>query len=208
MKKLILLFLVFSSHFLFGQRVVTLSVVQPPEFGFSISKPDTTIIKGSSIVLGTDLIVFGGSGEYTYHWVPTGTLSDPSISNPIASPTDTTSYLLTITDKYGCSITLYYTVNVTSLTGLHNLTPLSQSLQAVLFPNPNKGILKLNITGQPVKKLTISLFDSHGKVLKKQIINGFTGDQTETLQLNFVSGNYIVLIKSGTESISRKFIIQ
>ena len=58
-----LLFLI--PQIVFAQKVITLSINQPPEFGFSVSKPDTTIVKGRSVVLGTDLIVFGGSDQST-----------------------------------------------------------------------------------------------------------------------------------------------
>ena len=40
--------------------------------------------------------------DYIYRWSPFSTLSDSSIFNPIASPLETTSYVLTITDEDGC----------------------------------------------------------------------------------------------------------
>jgi hypothetical protein len=36
--------------------------------------------------------------QYTYSWVPANTLDDPSIMNPTASPTSTTTYTVTVTD--------------------------------------------------------------------------------------------------------------
>ncbi|MEM9919566.1 MAG: PKD domain-containing protein [Bacteroidota bacterium] len=39
---------------------------------------------------------------YTYSWLPSESLSDPSIFNPIASPTETTDYFLEISDENGC----------------------------------------------------------------------------------------------------------
>ncbi len=37
-----------------------------------------------------------------YDWLPITDLSDPSIANPIASPSDTTEYTVTITDTFNC----------------------------------------------------------------------------------------------------------
>ncbi|GIV33611.1 MAG: hypothetical protein KatS3mg031_1146 [Chitinophagales bacterium] len=37
-------------------------------------------------------------GVFTYSWTPTTTLSDPNISNPVATPTDTTFYVVRVTD--------------------------------------------------------------------------------------------------------------
>lgn len=40
----------------------------------------------------------GGSGPYTYSWSPAAGLSDANIINPVASPSVTTTYILTVTD--------------------------------------------------------------------------------------------------------------
>lgn len=39
----------------------------------------------------------GGCGPYSYSWAPAGTLSNPNIQNPVASPTVTTTYTVTAT---------------------------------------------------------------------------------------------------------------
>jgi hypothetical protein len=56
---------------------------------------------------------------YTYNWFPTLGLSSSTISNPIANPTQSTSYLLTVTDQVsGCTTTdqVAVTVNTTAPT--------------------------------------------------------------------------------------------
>ncbi|MCX6269459.1 MAG: T9SS type A sorting domain-containing protein [Bacteroidetes bacterium] len=45
----------------------------------------------------------GGTAPYTWLWSPAGSLSNPTLSNPLASPASTTSYTLTATDKNGCA---------------------------------------------------------------------------------------------------------
>lgn len=50
-----------------------------------------------------DVANLSGSGGISCSWTPAGTLSDPNICNPIANPTDTTTYYLTVTDVNGCS---------------------------------------------------------------------------------------------------------
>lgn len=52
------------------------------------------------------------STNLTYAWSPVETLSDANIANPIANPTTTTIYTLTVTDEYGCQKTDQVTVNV------------------------------------------------------------------------------------------------
>ena len=57
---------------------------------------DTTICKGSN----AQLFASGGS---TYSWTPTSTLNNPNIFNPVATPADTTTYYVTVTNVSGCS---------------------------------------------------------------------------------------------------------
>jgi gliding motility-associated-like protein len=63
-----------------------------------------TICEGRSIQLEA-------SGGSTYLWQPSTGLSDPHIPNPIASPTETTTYTVQISDN-GCSAPAQITVNV------------------------------------------------------------------------------------------------
>lgn len=51
---------------------------------------DTAICERASVQLNA-------SGTGTYSWLPSAGLSDPSIANPVASPTVTTTYTLTVT---------------------------------------------------------------------------------------------------------------
>ncbi len=50
-----------------------------------------------------DNVQLNGSGTGTVAWTPTTGLSDPSVLDPFANPTDTTNYVLTITDAAGCA---------------------------------------------------------------------------------------------------------
>ena len=57
--------------------------------------------EGGAVVLeGTAASSF--STNFTYSWTPVESLSDPTIANPIATPSTTTMYTLTVTDEYGC----------------------------------------------------------------------------------------------------------
>lgn len=62
---------------------------------------DVSIITGGSATLNGS--AGGGFGPYSYTWGPVGSLSDPFIANPIATPAITTLYTLTVTDAHGCT---------------------------------------------------------------------------------------------------------
>ena len=69
-------------------------VIQNACFNFA---NDTTICVGEVVPLSNDSSTSG----WTYLWSPATDLNDPNISNPIASPSETTTYFLTITDGTG-----------------------------------------------------------------------------------------------------------
>jgi hypothetical protein len=59
--------------------------------------PDT-ICQGQYSQLS--VTIQGGPGPFTYLWSPTATLSDPDISDPLASPLVTTMYHVLVTDQF------------------------------------------------------------------------------------------------------------
>ena len=67
--------------------------------------PDVSIFENTSIQLAA-------TGGTTYSWTPGTGLSDSTISNPIASPTVTTTYYVTVTSSNGCSAIDTITVTV------------------------------------------------------------------------------------------------
>lgn len=96
-----------QSNLVVGTYVVTITDVS----GCSLVSPDyeiiqnacfdfandTTICVGETVTLSNDTPVVG----WNYQWSPAVNLNDPNIPNPIASPTETTIYFLTITDDNG-----------------------------------------------------------------------------------------------------------
>jgi len=76
--------------------------------GIRFAYPDPLIDAGNNTALCTGQTqVLGGSptstGNVSYQWSPSTNLDDDTIANPIASPLDTITYYLTVTDQRGCS---------------------------------------------------------------------------------------------------------
>ena len=78
---------------------------------FADAGVDQAICFGLSTTIDGD----GGDFESQYSWSPTTGLSDPTIANPEAAPTSTTTYTLTTLDIYGCPATDEVTVVVNPL---------------------------------------------------------------------------------------------
>ena len=72
--------------------------------------PDAVICAGSSTQLSA-------TGGVSYQWSPTTGLSNPFIANPIANPTFSEFYCVTVTDANGCTDTDCVTVSVQKLHG-------------------------------------------------------------------------------------------
>ncbi len=66
---------------------------------------DVTICSGDTTTLHA-------SGGTSYSWSPTTGLSDPTIAEPVASPTDTTAYIVTVSNSSACTSTDTVVVNV------------------------------------------------------------------------------------------------
>ena len=84
----------------FGTDVVVISVNPKP---VANAGSDVAFCAGGTVTLsGT---ATSGTPAYTYAWSPSAGLSNASIRNPIATPTATTTYTLTVTDSKGCNST-------------------------------------------------------------------------------------------------------
>jgi hypothetical protein len=207
MKTTFFLIMILLPPLINAQIKLVLSVNQPAEFGFSLSRQDTTIEKGKSVLLGSGIVVYGGSGQYSYLWSPATTLNNPAILNPLATPGDTTVYMLKVTDKNGCSFSLNYKVNVKIPNVNFDLIPAPKAISAVLYPNPVKGEFKVKLTGKPGNKIELLVSDNLGRIISRKVIRDFRGEQTEYFRIAVKQGMYTLQVISGEEHISRSFII-
>ncbi len=60
---------------------------------------DVTIPTGGSVNLNANGAVTG----WEYEWAPSATLNNPNVTNPVATPEETTLYYVTVTDENGCN---------------------------------------------------------------------------------------------------------
>lgn len=65
--------------------------------------PDKTICAGDSVVIGGSPSFYGGTAPYSYSWAPTISLVNPNTPNPIAFPSNNTTYTLNVQDASGAT---------------------------------------------------------------------------------------------------------
>lgn len=70
-------------------------------FARVVPYPEVTAAPDTGICYG-DQIRLRGTGGAFYRWFPGNSLSDSTVADPLASPTDSTLYTLTVTDTLGC----------------------------------------------------------------------------------------------------------
>jgi hypothetical protein len=104
----------------------------------SITASPGTMCAGNSATLTPT--VSGGTLPYAYNWTnPGNSLNNPTIANPVASPTVTTTYTLTVSDVNGCFWNSTVTVFVNPAV-VGNITYTDPTC------NQNNGSASINIT--------------------------------------------------------------
>ncbi|MBB3697251.1 T9SS type A sorting domain-containing protein [Flammeovirga yaeyamensis] len=84
-------------------------------------------------------------------------------------------------------------------------------MSAQVYPNPVRDQLNLSITGlQLGNEMTISLMDKMGKVIHQEYkkLNGSSLIYNVDETVDLVPGNYLLIITSGSEKITKRFIKQ
>lgn len=71
----------------------------------SASSTSDTICEGQTAILNA-------GGGTTYLWEPQGSLDNPNIANPGATPDSTTTYYVTVTNDFGCTDVSSVTINI------------------------------------------------------------------------------------------------
>jgi hypothetical protein len=122
-----------------GETTQTIEVTESGEYWVEVSylgnfERDTvevTVWPLPTAYAGEDVQIYIGypplsaqlnaTGGVSYSWDPTTGLSDPNIANPVAQPSVTTTYTVTVTDANGCQDTDDITVNVMDVRCGHNM---------------------------------------------------------------------------------------
>jgi hypothetical protein len=189
-----------NSVVLTGQ-VITLNSNQAPPLSANAGS-DITIKPGRSISLGGYPCATDGYGGYVYLWSPAAGLDNPTNPNPLATPTGTTTYLLTVTDSKNCSVQDDITVTIQA-TGIDETT---SSVGFNVFPNPNGGLLAIEVNGA-VGQTFLKIINSTGLVVYqlKQDAAPFLRTEVDTRPLP--KGAYLVIAIVNGQVITKPIIV-
>ena len=159
----ILLALCVFSTFTKAQVNIELNINQPPPLVVTTGTGQTICAGGNSSIGGT---ATGGKEPYTYAWSPSTGLSNATIANPVASPSVTTTYALTVTDANNCKSTDNIMITVDPCTGINNASGTAGVGNFSIVPNPNRGSFSVVWSSIPVNDLVVlEIYNFQGKRL-------------------------------------------
>ena len=162
---------------------------------------DTTICKGDSVVIGSTFI-----SNYIYHWTPATGLDDTTKQQPVASPTATTTYVLTVTDTSNASCKYIVSKTDTIVITVKDCTPPPQLFTINISPSPNNGTFTLQYNLSAAGSLRIT--DVLGREV--YVYNLLNRSGQETISLPLSQGIYFwqVLQEHSVSAMGKLVIIK
>jgi gliding motility-associated-like protein len=102
---------------------------------------DTIIAAGQSITLAATVDVGSGGSVASYTWVPATGLNNPAAEDPVAAPTSSTTYQLTVETGEGCTASGKVTIGVSVNFEMPNaFTPNGDGKNDVFRVPPSEGV--------------------------------------------------------------------
>lgn len=168
---------------------------------------DQLICNGESVTLGSTPTGNGGTGAYTYVWSPGGSLNNAAASNPIATPSQSTIYMLSITDAQGCSFMDSIEILVDTCVGIQ---PASGMIVFEVYPNPNDGKFTVAIElPQPFPLVKLTVIDLAGRIIYARELQNPGLMIHEQFALQGLSrGTYSIQLEADGKQISKKMILR
>lgn len=158
-----------------------------------------TIAQGTSITLSPICV-----STLAFSWSPPTGLSNTTIKNPIASPTSTTLYTLTVTNSLGCSKSDDVLVTVTEPTAIEDI---SGNQIYPLFPNPtyNELHIKANFVSNEQVKLVV--YDMLGQKVATPFEGKVAAGDFEWVWKHHLAAGFYTLVWEMQEAKKQVFVV-
>ncbi len=127
----------FLQQIINAQRVILNAAFVPANINFACAGADICICEGESVTLGCS----SSNSDISYTWTPATGLSCTDCPNPVANPTETTTY--TITPSTGACGSESITVTVVE----DNTTPQVQNVQQICSDDKQSFTVSFEVTG-------------------------------------------------------------
>lgn len=168
-----------------------------------LSTPSPVLVAPSATICTstTNSITLNASGLSSYSWTPSSSLSANTGSSVIASPTVTTTYIVTGYDGSTCKTSTSLTVTVSTCTGIDNI---ANNTAISVYPNPSNGLVTISA---PLANETTTLYITD--MIGKEVFKADVKDANMNLDLtNLQKGLYMLSIVNGKNKQVQKLVIQ
>lgn len=188
-----------------AQTFLNFTVNEPPQL-VADAGPDDVVCDGDSIQLGGAPTASGGTMAYTYTWSGTNLINN-TVANPVALPTTTGDYIVTVTDARNC--TAFDTISITVDTCVGLPDP-RIDVTLSIYPNPSDGNFKLVLDGTHTDAaFSARVFDATGKLVVTRQLGLLETRLEDRFELNYLSrGVYTVEVRAGSHRFVRNIVIR
>lgn len=163
---------------------------------------DQAILSNQSITLNQNPAATGGTAPFSFSWSPTTGLDNPTVANPTASPSATTTYTFQVTDSKGCTASRQITIIVEEPLNIDD----AQARQAMLYPNPTKDHCLLRWPNQG--KVQLEITDINGRMLQRQNQQNSNSEEIRVDLSVFEPGIYFINAFDEQLKMQFKIILQ
>ncbi|HEX5003288.1 MAG TPA: M43 family zinc metalloprotease [Bacteroidia bacterium] len=159
----------------------------------------TTFCPGDSVVLTATQ-----NATWNYVWKKYANIISGAATNQLTAYTSG-SYKVIVTDQNGC----VRSSNKISVNSVCRIGENQVSETMKIYPNPVQDILTFSTPALQSTEVTVSIYDALGKeVLSENVINDIADSEWVIDASGLHSGVYILVVRSGNEVLSSRFIRQ
>jgi hypothetical protein len=164
--------------------------------------PDVSAIPASDKICVGSSTTITASGASNYSWSPSIGLNTTSGNFVIASPTTTTTYVVTGIDSNGCSDSATVTIMVDDCLGINE----QNGKNVTTYYNPESKNVIIKIVANQNKNYSVNITNSVGQLIFTSQEKIISGDNLIQIPFsNYATGVFLIHLYNDSENYSNKF---
>lgn len=183
-----------------AQTFVNFTINQPPQLTADAGN-GISICPGAAAQLNVQAT--GGENGYNYGWIPSDSVSDPTVANPVTSPATSQTYVVTVSDGNNCTASDSVTVTLINCLDLEEMNS-----STAVFPNPSQGQFQVSVqSAAGMKNVLIRVTSATGAVVYEKNWGEISGSFGQLVNLeNLARGNYVLTLFSNGQWVHQQKI--